>query len=57
MQIQKAIRYDPRSKGGQPSIITLEIKQRVLDHITQYNDLYQEKIINFIYDKYGIKPS
>ena len=57
MRIRRAIGYDPRSKGGRPSIITPEMEQRVLDHIALYNDLYQEEIIDFLYDEYGIKPS
>ena len=57
MRIRRAIGYDPRSKGGRPSIITPEMEQRVLDHIALYNHLYQEEIIDFLYDEYGIKPS
>jgi transposase len=57
MRIRRAIGYDPRSKGGRPSIIIPEMEQRVLDHIALYNHLYQEEIIDFLYDEYGIKPS
>jgi len=57
MRVREALGWDPRQKPGPQSLITPDMEEALLEHISIYNDLYQEEMADFLYDQYGIKPS
>jgi hypothetical protein len=57
MQIREILGYDPRKKPGLPSLITPEIEESLIKHITIYNNLYLDEIADFLFNEYNIKVS
>ncbi|PMD66072.1 uncharacterized protein K444DRAFT_607487 [Hyaloscypha bicolor E] len=56
IQVRRALGWDPRKKPGRPLVITPEMEEAVMEHVLRYVDIYQEEIIDFLYNEFGIQP-
>ncbi|RFU33342.1 hypothetical protein B7463_g3036, partial [Scytalidium lignicola] len=57
IQLRTIIGLDIRKRTGRPSVVTLEIEEVVIKLIAMSNEIFQDEITDFVYNKFDVQLS